>query len=134
MSDRESRFGGRGEGMPDGSPRVAIVHDWLVTYAGAERVLAEMLRVLPGAELFAVVDFLPESERDFLEGRAVSTSFIQRLPAAQKRYRQYLPLMGVAIEQLDVSSFDLVVWYTWPSSMFTCQAWPLLSASVVDDQ
>ncbi|MDK2801560.1 MAG: hypothetical protein PWQ70_3179, partial [Clostridiales bacterium] len=43
--------------------RVAIVHDWLVTYAGAERVLEQIIACFPEADLFAVVDFVPESER-----------------------------------------------------------------------
>ena len=43
--------------------RVAIVHDWLVTYAGAERVLREMLMLYPQADLFAVVDFLSDADR-----------------------------------------------------------------------
>lgn len=45
--------------------KVAIVCDWLVTYAGAERVIEQMLKVYPEADLFAVVDFLPEGSRDF---------------------------------------------------------------------
>ena len=89
--------------------RVALVHDWLVTYAGAERVLEQMLRVLPDADVFSLIDFMPEDERGFLQGRRVSTSFVQRLPWARTRYRSYLPLMPLAIEQLDMSSYDLVV-------------------------
>ena len=89
--------------------KVAIVHDWLVTYAGAERVLEQMLRVLPDAELFSLIDFMPENERGFLGGRPVRTSFLQRMPWARKRYRAYLPLMPYAIEQFDLSAYDLVV-------------------------
>ncbi len=89
--------------------RVAIVHDWLVTYAGAERVLEQMLRVLPEADLFSLIDFLPDHERGFLAGRPVRTSFMQRLPWAGRRYRSYLPLMPYAIEQFDLSDYDLVV-------------------------
>lgn len=89
--------------------RLAIVHDWLTVYAGAERVLEQILALYPDAELFAVCDFLPEPERAFLQGRRVATTFIQRLPAARKRYRSYLPLMPLAIEQLDLSGYDLVI-------------------------
>ncbi len=91
------------------SVRVAVVHDWLVTYAGAERVLQEILEVFPGADLFAVCDFLPDGQRGFLGGRQVATSFIQRLPMARRRYRSYLPLMPLAIEQLDLSGYDLII-------------------------
>ncbi|MEW6111018.1 MAG: glycosyltransferase family 4 protein [Thermodesulfobacteriota bacterium] len=89
--------------------RVAVVHDWLVTYAGAERVLESILRLYPDADLFSVCDFLPEGERGFLDGRRPQTTFIQKLPGAKKRYRNYLPLMPLAIEQLDLSGYDLVI-------------------------
>lgn len=90
-------------------PRIAIVADWLSTYAGAERVLEQMLLTFPEAELFAVVDVVPEAERAFLQGKPVHTSFIQRLPFARKRFRAYLPLMPLAIEQFDLSGFDVVL-------------------------
>ena len=89
--------------------RVAIVCDWLVSYAGAERVLEKMLEVFPRADLFCVVDFIPEAERGFLQYKYTKTTFIQKIPAARKYYRSYLPLMPLAIEQLDVSAYDLVI-------------------------
>jgi glycosyltransferase involved in cell wall biosynthesis len=89
--------------------KIAIVCDWLTTYAGAERVLGEILKCYPTADVFAVVDFIAEAERDFLLKKSVKTTFIQQLPFAKKHYRSYLPLMPLAIEQLDVSSYDLVI-------------------------
>ncbi len=89
--------------------RIAIVHDWLVTYAGAERVLEQILLLYPEADLYAVCDFVPEAERAFLQGRTPRTTFIQRLPWARRKYRAYLPLMPLAIEQLDLSGYDLVI-------------------------
>ena len=89
--------------------RVAIVHDWLVTFGGAERVLEQMIRVLPDADLFSLIDFMPESQRGFLGDRPVRTSFLQRFPSVRTRYRNYLPLMPLAIEQFDLSGYDLVV-------------------------
>lgn len=89
--------------------KVAIVHDWLVTYAGAERVLEQILRVYPEADLFSLIDFVPDEERHFLLGRPVRTSFIQRLPGARSGYRRYLPLMPLAIEQFDLSDYELVI-------------------------
>jgi glycosyltransferase involved in cell wall biosynthesis len=89
--------------------RIAIVHDWLTTYAGAERVLEQMLALYPQADLFSVCDFLPELERAFLQGRTPKTTFIQHLPGARKRYRQYLPLMPLAVELLDLSGYDIVL-------------------------
>ncbi len=89
--------------------KVAIVHDWLVTYAGSERVVEQMLACYPQADVFSLVDFLPESDRGMLGGRKVRTSIIQHLPWARKRFRAYLPLMPLAVEQLDVSGYDLVI-------------------------
>ncbi|MDB5325200.1 MAG: hypothetical protein JWM57_769, partial [Phycisphaerales bacterium] len=89
--------------------RVAIVHDFLYTYAGAERVLEQMLQVFPQAGLFSLFDFLPEGERGFIGNRTVQTSFLQRLPMARRKHRAFLPLMPLAIEQLDVSQYDLVL-------------------------
>jgi len=89
--------------------KVAIVHDWLVTFAGAERVLDQMIQVFPEADLFSLIDFMPEPDRRFLDGRRVSTSFLQRLPWVRRRYRYYLPLMPIAIEQFDLSGYDLVI-------------------------
>lgn len=89
--------------------RIAVVHDWLVTYAGSERVLEQILAVFPDADLFCVVDFLPDDERAFLGGRRPRTTFVQRLPFARRAFRGYLPLMPLAIEQLDLSGYELVI-------------------------
>jgi glycosyltransferase involved in cell wall biosynthesis len=89
--------------------RVAIVHDWLTTYAGAERVLEQMLSCYPGADIFALIDFLPCKYRSFLDGKVINVSFIQKLPYAKNNYRIYLPLMPLAIEQFDLSEYDLVI-------------------------
>jgi glycosyltransferase involved in cell wall biosynthesis len=89
--------------------RVAIVHDWLVTNAGAERVLEQMLAMYPDAELHSLIDVLPEEERGFLGGRQVRTSFLQRMPLVRRSYRRLLPLMPLAIEQFDLSGYDLVL-------------------------
>lgn len=89
--------------------KVAIVCDWLVTYAGAEKVLEQILNIFPEADIFALVDFLDEDNRSFIKNKKVVTSFIQKLPKAKIKYRNYLPLMPLAIEQLDVTTYDLVI-------------------------
>lgn len=89
--------------------KIAIVHEWLATYAGSERVVEQMLQVFPQADLFSVVDFVPLAERGFLQGHTPKTTFIQRLPWARTKFRAYLPLMPMAIEQLDLSSYDVVL-------------------------
>jgi glycosyltransferase involved in cell wall biosynthesis len=89
--------------------KIAIVHDWLVTYAGAERVLEQMLICFPHADVFSMVDFLDDQQRGFLQGKRAKTSFVQRLPWAKSKYRSYLPLMPLAVEQLDMSAYDVVI-------------------------
>jgi glycosyltransferase involved in cell wall biosynthesis len=92
-----------------GFGRVAVVHDWLTTFAGSERVLEQIIGIWPDADLFSVVDFLPDEDRGALLGKHATTSFIQRLPRARSAYRTYLPLMPLAIEQFDVSAYGLVI-------------------------
>ena len=89
--------------------KIAVVCDWLILYAGAERVLEQILRLYPTADLFCLVDFLPEDQRGFIMGKTTHTSFIQNLPRVKKNYRSYLPFMPLAIEQLDVTGYDLVI-------------------------
>lgn len=89
--------------------RVAIIHEWLVTFGGSEKVLAELLAMFPGADLFAVVDFLSDEDSLKLHGKRARTSFIQKLPFAAKRYRSYLPFMPLAVEQFDLSNYDLII-------------------------
>jgi glycosyltransferase involved in cell wall biosynthesis len=89
--------------------KVAIVHEWLETYAGSERVLEQLIACFPSADLFAIVDFLPKQSRGFLQGRPVRTSFIQKLPFSRRLFRHYLALMPLAIEQLDMTGYDLVI-------------------------
>lgn len=89
--------------------KVAIVHDWLTLTGGAERVLEQILDLFPDADLFCTVCFLPEEDRGLIAGRSVTTSFIQKLPFARRVYRKYLPLMPIAVEQFDLSAYDLVL-------------------------
>src|SRR5271154_7218159 len=89
--------------------KVAIIHEWLSTYGGSERVTEELLNLYPQADLFAIVDFYPKDFRHFLHGRKITCSFIQHLPFARKRFRWYLPLMPLAVEQFDLSNYDLII-------------------------
>jgi glycosyltransferase involved in cell wall biosynthesis len=89
--------------------RVALVHDWLVTFAGAERVLEQLLVLFPEADVYTTLDLLPERSRGFLHGARVHTTFLQKLPGLRNRHRALLPFMPFAIEQLDVSGHDLVI-------------------------
>lgn len=89
--------------------KVAVVVDWLTVYSGAERVVEQILQLYPEADLFSLIDFLQDDERAFLKGKQATTSFIQRMPFARTRYRSYLPFMPLAIEQFDLSRYDLVI-------------------------
>lgn len=88
---------------------VAVVHEWLVTYAGSERVVEQMLKLFPNADLYSLVNFLPQPSQAFIQHKPVNTSFLQRLPLANPHFRQYLPLMPLAIEQFDLSDYDLIL-------------------------
>ena len=89
--------------------RVALVHEWLDTYAGSECVLEQLIVMYPDADLFATVDFLPQGQRGFLQGKVPHTTFIQRLPFARRHFRAYLGLMPLAVEQHDLSGYNLVI-------------------------
>jgi len=106
----------RGDGS-DASPsrahlrpdRVGFVHDWLPVYAGAERVLEQMIHVFPDSHIYSLIDFIEEDARGFLQDCPVTTSFIQHLPFSKRLYRNYLPLAPMAIEQFDLTSHDVIV-------------------------
>jgi hypothetical protein len=85
--------------MVSGTPRVAIVHEWLITYAGSEKVLEAMLEVFPDADIFCALDFLPERFRGGLKNKKIRTSFIQQIPFARHLHRYLLALMPLAVEQ-----------------------------------
>ena len=90
--------------------KTAIVHEWLVNYAGSEKCVESFTNIWPGADIFTLVDFLDEEERNIiLKGKRAKTSFIQHLPYAQKKHRNYLPLFPRAIESFNLSSYDLIL-------------------------
>ena len=89
--------------------KIAIVHEWFVTYVGSEKVVEQIITQYPDADIFTLIDFLPARDRNFLLGRNIKTSFIQHLPFARTHYRQYLPIMPLTIEQFDLSEYDLII-------------------------
>ncbi|CAI1546253.1 GDP-mannose-dependent alpha-(1-6)-phosphatidylinositol monomannoside mannosyltransferase [Serratia quinivorans] len=88
---------------------LGIVADWLVTYAGAERVIKEFVDLYPDSTLYSVVDFLSDNDRSNFQGKKAITSMIQNFPLSKSKYQNYLPFMPFAIEQLDVSKHDIVL-------------------------
>ena len=86
------------------------MHEWFVNYAGSERVVESFTNIFPDADVFALVDFLnDEQRRIILKGKKTKTSFIQNLPFAKKKHRNYLPLFPSAVEKLDLSGYDLIL-------------------------
>ncbi|WP_432706442.1 glycosyltransferase family 4 protein [Azotobacter salinestris] len=71
--------------------------------------MEQILKIYSDADLFSLVDFIPAQERGFILHKRVVTSFIQKLPLASKKYRNYFPLMPLAVEQFDLSAYDLVI-------------------------
>jgi glycosyltransferase involved in cell wall biosynthesis len=88
--------------------RVAIIHYWLVGMRGGERVIERLLKLFPDADLFTHV-YVPEAMSQTIRSRTVHTSFIQKLPGAARHYQKYLPLMPMALEELDLRGYDLVI-------------------------
>jgi glycosyltransferase involved in cell wall biosynthesis len=95
--------------MSKSSLKVAVVHDWFNCIAGSEKVVKEIMHCFPDADVFSLVDHLSDEERESLGiNSEIKTSFINRLPF-QRKFRNYLPLMPMAIEQFDLRGYDVVV-------------------------
>jgi len=88
--------------------KVAIVHFWLVQMCGAENVLEALCEMFPQAEIFTHV-YVPEAVSETIRKHKVHTTFIHKLPKAKKLYQSYLPLMPLALQQLDLREYDLVI-------------------------
>jgi len=88
--------------------RTALVHDWLTGMRGGEKVLEEMLDFFPAAPIYTLVH-LPGRLSRKIERRTIHTSFLQGAPGIAKHYRRYLPLFPAAIEDFDLSGYDLVI-------------------------
>lgn len=89
--------------------KICFVHDWLTTYGGAELVLKTMLEIWPQTPVFTLVYDLDGNCGEIIRSTSVTGSFLQKLPFAKGKHRAYLPLMPLAIEQLDLSEFELVI-------------------------
>jgi len=88
--------------------KVAIVHYWLLTMRGGERVIEALCELYPEADIYThVAD--PEALSDTIRSHRIQETFIARLPGARRHYQKYLPLMPLALEQLDLREYDLVI-------------------------
>lgn len=90
--------------------KTAIIHEWLVNYGGSERCVQSFVNLWKDAPVYSLVDFLNDEERKIiLNDKQAVTSFIQKLPFAKKKHRNYLPLFPIAVEQYDLNEFDLII-------------------------
>jgi len=97
--------------------KIAIVHDWLVTNAGAEKVLKEIIELYPQADIYSLVNFLSSNQqKDIVKRKTIHTSFIQKLPFAKKYFRYYLPLFPKAIESFKLKDYDIIISSSWAFS------------------
>ncbi|MDX8434627.1 MULTISPECIES: glycosyltransferase [Mesorhizobium] len=90
--------------------RIAVVHDWCPNFRGGERVLAQICKQFPNAEVFTLFDFLPaEVKEQYFRDVEFHTSAANRLPMVQKFYRSLFFLCPFLIEQFDVTGYDAVI-------------------------
>ena len=89
-------------------PRVALVHYWFISMRGGERVIERLLRLYPTADIFTHI-YNPAVVSTTIAEAKLTTSFINRLPGSKRFYQYYLPLMPLALEQLDLTGYDLVI-------------------------
>jgi glycosyltransferase involved in cell wall biosynthesis len=88
--------------------KVALVHYWLVGMRGGEKVLEAIADLYPDADIYTHV-YNPDAISEGLRRHHITTSFIDRLPGARRHYQKYLPLMPLALQQLDLTPYDLVI-------------------------
>tara|TARA_B100000902_G_C27316553_1_gene921708 strand:- start:2366 stop:3490 length:1125 start_codon:yes stop_codon:yes gene_type:complete len=88
----------------------ALIHDWFTVNAGAEKCIKSFCTIWKDFDVFSLVDFLSKKDKDdILDGKNVKTSFVQKLPFAKKKYRNYLPFFPFAIEKFNLSDYDLIL-------------------------
>lgn len=88
--------------------KIALVHDWLVNFAGSERVLFELANIFPDAPIYTSV-YDGEKLKEYFQKDRIRTSFLQKIPGAKKHYRLLFPLMPLAFESFDLSEYDIVI-------------------------
>lgn len=88
----------------------ALIHDWYYFNGGAEKVIHSINNIWGDLDHFSLIDFLNDEDRNYtLHGKNAKTSFIQKLPFSNKNHRKYLQLFPLAIEQFDLSDYDLII-------------------------
>lgn len=94
--------------MDTAPPRIALVHDWLTGMRGGEKCLEVLCELYPAAPIHTLLA-IPDRLSATLRAREIHTSFLQRMPAVERKYRYYLPLYPTAIRRFDFRSYDLIL-------------------------
>jgi glycosyltransferase involved in cell wall biosynthesis len=88
--------------------KVAIVHDYLTQYGGAERVLDQFIKIFPGAPI-DTSSFNPKVMPSWYQDLDIKTSFVNKLPFSKQKHQAFLPLYPLAFENFDFTGYDLVL-------------------------
>ena len=90
--------------------KYALVHEWLTPKAtgGSELVVKEILQYID-ADIYALIDFESTNPQSYLYQREIGTTFLQKFPQAKAGVQKYLPLLPIAIEQLDLNHYDVIL-------------------------
>ena len=90
--------------------KTAIVHDWFVSYAGSERVVESLTNIWKDADVYVLFNLLNEEEQKIVvKDNILHTSFLQKFKSIRRHHRKFLPLFPYAIEQFDLSEYDLII-------------------------
>src|SRR4030065_1082896 len=88
--------------------KIALVHYWLTGMRGGEKVVESICDIFPDVDIFTLV-YDKNKISPSINNHKISTSFIQKFPFSRKKYQYYVPFMPVAIEQFDLSGYDIVI-------------------------
>ena len=89
--------------------KIAIVHDWLTVYSGAEKVLEQIIKCYPNADLFCLFDILKKDKRKFLKNKKVNVSILQYFPFLPHLYKYYVLIFYFFIKKINLSNYDLII-------------------------
>jgi glycosyltransferase involved in cell wall biosynthesis len=89
--------------------KICIVHEYLIDFGGAEQVLKGLLEIWPNAPIFTLIYDENGNCKDIIQSTQVTGSFLNKMPFSKRKHRAYLPLMPLAIEQFDLSGYDVVI-------------------------
>ena len=93
-----------------GEKNIAIVHEWLVVYAGSERVTSFLAKIFPASEIYCSVDFLnPEDKNQYFGDLKITPTFLQKIPFSKKIHKFFLPIYPKAVKKIDTSLHEVII-------------------------